>query len=120
MKARINPISKILHSREKCTIVHACAGSGKTRLIEKKINEILMKEPTAAIRVLSFNTKSVEDDKSRIDKTMSNIVFSDLYSKAPPHNTPLNQSTIKNSYTSPDYRSQGALYQANKPFLSAR
>lgn len=63
MKAIITPTSQVLNATEKCVIVKACAGAGKTTLITSKVQKIIEENPDATIRVLTFNRDAAADDK---------------------------------------------------------
>ena len=71
MKAIISPTSQVLNATEKCIIVKACAGAGKTTLITSKVQKILEENPNATIRVLTFNSDAAADDRRRINAIIS-------------------------------------------------
>lgn len=75
MRAIITPTSKVLNSTEKCVIVKASAGAGKTTLITSKVQKIIEENPDATIRVLTFNRDAAADDKKRIDAKISEIEY---------------------------------------------
>lgn len=71
MKAIITPTSQVLNAKQKCVIVKACAGAGKTTLIVDKVKSIVETDPNASIRVLSFNRDAAGDDRKRINEKVS-------------------------------------------------
>ena len=74
MKAIITPTSQVLNGTEKCVIVKACAGAGKTTLITAKVQKILEDDPDVTVRVLTFNRDAAADDKRRIKCTVQTFI----------------------------------------------
>ena len=133
MKAIITPTSQVLNAKEKCVIVKACAGAGKTTLITSKVQKIIEENPDATIRVLTFNRDAAADDKKRIDAKISEIenyklgrfkirfkipaiaekLLDQFYELSPNYNV----STI-HSFAIEVVNKYGAKY--NKPFLTQK
>jgi len=67
--SRLNSSQKeAVHYYEKNSVVIACPGSGKTKVIEVKVYHILQNDPNAHIQCVTFTKQGAQEMKTRIYK----------------------------------------------------